>query len=133
MDLLTTLNEAFQVIIPMITTLLAVWLIIGIRKIAKETSEKSSSELVDKLTDKYFKMLETTVTNAVLATTQTYVEALKNENAFDKEAQEKAFNMTYEAVMKVLTDEAKRYLEAAVGDLELYTKNLIEATVKLTK
>ena len=133
MDLLTTLNEAFQVIIPMITTLLAVWLIIGIRKVAKETSEKSSSELVDKLTDKYFKMLETTVTNAVLATTQTYVEALKKENAFDKEAQEKAFNMTYEAVMKVLTDEAKRYLEAAVGDLELYTKNLIEATVKLTK
>ncbi len=133
MDLLTTLNEAFQVIIPMITTLLAVWLIIGIRKLAKETSEKSSSELVDKLTDKYFKMLETTVTNTVLATTQTYVEALKKENAFDKEAQEKAFNMTYEAVMKVLTDEAKRYLEAAVGDLELYTKNLIEATVKLTK
>lgn len=133
MDLLTTLNEAFQVIIPMITTLLAVWLIIGIRKLAKETSEKSSSELVDKLTDKYFKMLEKTVTNAVLATTQTYVEALKKENAFDKEAQEKAFNITYEAVMKVLTDEAKRYLEAAVGDLELYTKNLIEATVKLTK
>jgi hypothetical protein len=133
MDLLTTLNEAFQVIIPMITTLLAVWLIIGIRKVAKETSEKSSSELVDKLTDKYFKMLETTVTNTVLATTQTYVEALKKENAFDKEAQEKAFNMTYETVMKVLTDEAKRYLEAAVGDLELYTKNLIEATVKLTK
>lgn len=133
MDLLTTLNEAFQVIIPMITTLLAVWLIIGIRKVAKETSEKSSSELVDKLTDKYFKMLETTVTNTVLATTQTYVEALKKENAFDKEAQEKAFNMTYEAVMKVLTDEAKRYLEAVVGDLELYTKNLIEATVKLTK
>lgn len=133
MDLLTTLNEAFQVIIPMITTLLAVWLIMGIRKVAKEASEKSSSELVDKLTDKYFKMLETTVTNAVLATTQTYVEALKKENAFDKEAQEKAFNMTYEAVMKVLTDEAKRYLEAAVGDLELYTKNLIEATVKLTK
>lgn len=133
MDLLTTLNEAFQVIIPMITTLLAVWLIIGIRKVAKETSEKSSSELVDKLTDKYFKMLEKTVTNAVLATTQTYVEALKKENAFDKEAQEKAFNITYEAVMKVLTDEAKRYLEAAVGDLELYTKNLIEATVKLTK
>jgi hypothetical protein len=133
MDLLTTLNEAFQVIIPMITTLLAVWLIMGIRKVAKEASEKSSSELVDKLTDKYFKMLETTVTNAVLATTQTYVEALKKENAFDKEAQEKAFNMTYETVMKVLTDEAKRYLEAAVGDLELYTKNLIEATVKLTK
>jgi hypothetical protein len=133
MDLLTTLNEAFQAIIPMITTLLAVSLIIGIRKVAKEASEKSSSELVDKLTDKYFKMLETTVTNAVLATTQTYVEALKKENAFDKEAQEKAFNMTYETVMKVLTDEAKRYLEAAVGDLELYTKNLIEATVKLTK
>jgi hypothetical protein len=133
MDLLTTLNEAFQVIIPMITTLLAVWLIMGIRKVAKEAGEKSSSELVDKLTDKYFKMLETTVTNAVLATTQTYVEALKKENAFDKEAQEKAFNMTYETVMKVLTDEAKRYLEAAVGDLELYTKNLIEATVKLTK
>ena len=78
-------------------------------------------------------MLNTSITNAVLATTQTYVEALKGKNAFDKEAQQKAFDMTYNAVMSVLTDEAKKYLTEAVGDLQLYVTNQIEATVKMTK
>lgn len=47
-----------------------------------ELREKSNNELHDK----YITMLQDTVTDCVLTTTQTYVEALKNKNAFDKEA-----------------------------------------------
>ena len=78
-------------------------------------------------------MLDNTITNAVLTTTQTYVEALKKEGIFNEEAQKQAFQKTYDAVMKMLTEEAKKYITASVGDLETYITNKIEAEVKITK
>jgi hypothetical protein len=72
-------------------------------------------------------LLQDTIVRCVIATNQTYVENLKNKNAFDKEAQEEAFKMTYDAVMVILTDDAKDYLNNAVGDLQLYVTKLIEA------
>jgi hypothetical protein len=41
--------------------------------------------------------------------------------------------MTYESVVKLLTDEATEYLNAAVGDLQLYITQKIEAEVNLNK
>ena len=78
-------------------------------------------------------MLNETISSAVLATTQTYVDSLKKQGKFDIEAQKVAFSQTYDAVMKVLTDEAIKYLTASVGDLETYITNRIEADVKLCK
>ena len=48
------------------------------------------------------------------------VDTLKNQNAFTKEAQEEAFKRSYDAVMSILSVEAKAYLETAVGDLNAY-------------
>jgi hypothetical protein len=78
-------------------------------------------------------MLENTIIDCVLATTQTYVEALKNEGKFDADAQKIAFTKTYTNVMSILSNDAKEYLENALGDLEAYVYNKIEAEVKLTK
>lgn len=85
------------------------------------------------LQKKYLEMLNETITNCVIATTQTYVESLKKQGSFDSEAQKKAFTMTYEAVLGLLTDDATKYLTEAVGDLNLYIKQKIEAEVKLNK
>ena len=79
------------------------------------------------LSNKYIAMLTDTVTNAVIAVKQTYVDALKGKNAFTAEAQQEAFTMAYTAVLNNLTDEAKVYLNEAYGDLESYIKVLIEA------
>jgi hypothetical protein len=78
-------------------------------------------------------MLEDTITKAVIATTQTYVEALKNKNAFDEEAQKEAFTRTYNAVIAVLNEDAYKYLTSAVGDLESYITTRIEYNVKVCK
>ena len=78
-------------------------------------------------------MLNETIAAAVLATTQTYVEALKKQGKFDEAAQKEAFKQTYEAVMKVLTDEAMKYITVSVGDIETYITNQIESQVKITK
>ena len=96
-----------------------------------------SAEMVDKAKNetqaKYITMLNNTISDCVIATTQTYVETLKKQGAFDAEAQKAAFTMTYEAVVKLLTDEATAYLNEVVGDLNLYITQKIEAEVKLNK
>lgn len=82
---------------------------------------------------KYLNMLNNTISDCVIATTQTYVDSLKKQGAFDAEAQKIAFTMTYEAVVKLLTDEAAEYLNEAVGDLKLYITQKIESEVNLNK
>lgn len=95
----------------------------------KEINDKLENENLEI----YITMLNDTIIACVMATTQTYVEALKKENAFTKEAQEEAFRRTYEAIMATLTEESKKYLTKIYGDLEAYITNRIEAEVRLQK
>ena len=82
---------------------------------------------------KYFDMLNKTITNCVIATNQTYVDVLKDKNAFTAEAQKEALQKTYNAIMSILSEDAKDYLTNATGDLQGYIMNLIEAQVKENK
>ena len=125
-ELITTI---FQVcIIPLLgvlTTFLVKWLQIK--------SSELQIKMDNDVANKYMDMLTNTITECVLATNQTYVEALKQQNKFDAEAQKIAFDKTSEAVMRILTEDAKKYLESAVGDLELFIRQKIEAEVNLNK
>lgn len=94
-----------------------------------ELREKSENELHDK----YITMLQETVTDCVLTTTQTYVEALKNQGSFNEEAQKQAFNMTKDAVLAILNEDAKEYLTNVLGDFDKYLGALIESQVLLAK
>ena len=94
-----------------------------------EIEEKTDSEILKK----YIGMLDKTITDCVIATNQTYVNNLKDKNAFDVKAQKEAFNATFNAVMNILTEDAKEYLSNAFGDLALYLTNKIETEVKLNK
>ena len=58
---------------------------------------------------------------------------MKNKNAFDLEAQKAAFELTYKAVMKILTDEMTEYLASVYGDLATYITKKIEAEVNKNK
>ena len=82
-------------------------------------------------------MLADTISACVVATNQTYVEALKKDNIFTeesaKEAQEEAFKMTYEAIMLILTEDAVTYLTNIYGDLSAYITAQIEAEVNKSK
>ena len=64
---------------------------------------------------------------------ETYVDALKKQGKFDKEAQKCAFELTFNAVMAVLSDEAKHYLASVYGDLTAYITTRIEAEVNVSK
>ena len=129
MDWLEFFNDLFQMVgIPLILAL-GGYAIAFFSAKTRELKTKTDNETAQK----YLDMLNTTIANAVLATTQTYVEALKNENVFDKDAQKAAFEKTYNAVFAVLTEEAVLYLQTVIGDLDTYVTNQIEATVRTYK
>lgn len=99
--------------------------------LAKIATNKTQEE--KELASKYLSMVEKTVTDCVMATNQTYVDSLKQEGKFDAEAQKTAFNKTLDAVLAILTDDAKEYLTQIFGDLNVYLTNLIESQVKINK
>lgn len=83
--------------------------------------------------DKYVSMLHQTIHSCVVATNQTYVEALKKQGSFDAEAQKYAFNQTKDAVLALLSAEAQTYLMEAFGDLNAYIDTYIETAVNCSK
>ena len=85
------------------------------------------------MADKYLGLLEVTIIDCIKATNQTYVNALKDKNAFDGNAQKEALKQTTEAVLKILSDDAKEYLSHFVGDLDEVIKEKIEANIEEVK
>jgi hypothetical protein len=81
--------------------------------------------------EKYIDMLDHTIMECVRATNQTYVDSLKKAGTFDEAAQKYAFEMTFNAVAAVLTDEARKYLSEVIKDLDAYMTTKIEAQVCL--
>jgi methionyl-tRNA synthetase len=129
MDWLKVLEQIFELVVYPVLSIAGIYITYLISVKIKELKQKTNNDLAKK----YLDMLNDTISSAVLATTQTYVESLKKQGKFDAEAQKVAFKQTYDAVMKVLTDEAINYITVSVGDLETYITNKIEADVKLSK
>ena len=129
MDWLALLSDIFEVCVLPLLGVLTMYIVKFIQVKSAEITNKVDSDLADK----YISMAAVTIENCVIATNQTYVEALKNAGKFDAEAQKTAFNMTKNAVMAILSDEAKKYLENAVGDLNEYITQQIEAAVNVNK
>jgi hypothetical protein len=99
--------------------------------LAKIVTNKTQEE--KELMSKYLDMVEKTVTNCVMTTNQTYVDSLKQEGKFDADAQKIAFDKTLDAVLAILSEDAKVYLTQIFGDLNVYLTNLIESQVKINK
>ena len=123
------LYQIFELCIVPLLGILTAYIVSYIRAKINELTEISQNDTLDK----YLNMLAETVSKCVIATNQTYVEALKKQGKFDAEAQKKAFTMTLNAVMNIMGKEAILYLNEACGDLSTYISNLIEAEVKAQK
>lgn len=129
MDWLLILYKIFEVCIIPLLGILTTFIINFIRTKTKEINASYDNEVLIK----YTTMISDTITNCVIATNQTYVESLKKEGKFDLEAQKKAFELTYEAVLGILSEEVKNYITSIHSDINLYITNLIEAEVNRNK
>ena len=126
---MTILVQIFQVCIVPLLAVLTTYLV----KYIETKRDEIITEKNNTLAEKYIKMLSDTITDCVKATNQTYVDSLKDKNAFTKEAQEEAFKKTSDAVMLILSHEAKDYLSTIYGDLNQYIITQIESSVNANK
>lgn len=126
---LDILYKVFDLALVPILAAATLYLVALIKAKKAELVAKTKNETAKK----YIEMLDQTITECVLATNQTYVDALKKAGSFDMTAQKEAFKLTYEAVLAILTEDAKEYLSETVNDLESYITNKIEAGVVLSK
>lgn len=129
MDWLNILQQIFELCIIPLLAIITRSLVIYISTKKDELKNKTDNELAKK----YLDLLNDTIANCVIATNQTYVEALKKENAFTADAQKTAFEKTYQAVIATLSEEAQKYLPEVVGDLQTYITQKIEASVNQNK
>ena len=125
-DLVSTIIQV--VLIPLLIALTG-FLVKWINAKANEAKDKIKD-------DKYYlyiDILQELVTKTVIMVNQTYVDELKKENAFTKEAQIEAFNRVYETVIASLSEDVYVYLEQIIGNLDDYLTVLIESSVKAQK
>lgn len=129
MDWLALLYQIFELcIIPLLGLLVKYagdFLVAYSEKLKEQTNSQREKEYIEKITN--------TIKTCVIATNQTYVDTLKAQGKFDKEAQEIAFKQTYAAVVSILNDDIKEYIVMISGDLNLYLTQKIEAEVNKSK
>ena len=125
MEWMVLLQQVFELCIVPLLGIVTAYIVAFIKAKTAELKTTNSNEILIK----YLDMLSTTVVECVIATNQTYVNSLKGQNAFDEEAQKVAFQKTYDAVIAVLSDDAKEYLTHVYGDLTVFITNMIEAEV----
>lgn len=88
-----------------------------------------SSKIKDKKLQRLSLALNDIVTRAVMTVTQTYVESMKKQNAFDGEAQKEALRRCKEIVDAQLTQELRDFVQENFKDVESYITSLIESTI----
>ena len=109
------------VIIPLIS-------IAGTQLIKFINSKIKNNELAKQLTT-----ATTIVTNAVRVVFQTYVDTLKKNGSFDKEAQVEALTRAKNIALSQITEDTKSYIEYNYGDFKNWLTIQIEATIDLLK
>ena len=129
MEWMVILQQIFELCIIPLLGIVTFYIVQFIKTKTEELNANNSNEVLSK----YIEMLSNTICECVIATNQTYVDSLKAQGKFDAEAQKKAFEMTYNSVINILTDEAKVYLTSIYGDLTAYITKRIEAEVNQNK
>lgn len=129
MDWNTIITDIFQVVIIPLLGIVVGYFVKWVNAKTTALATETNNELVQK----YLEILNQVVCDAVVAVNQTYVDSLKEQGAFDLEAQKEAFNKAYNYVICTLTEEGTQILSEFLGDLGEYITVQIEAEVKREK
>ena len=92
-----------------------------------------SSKIDDEKAEKYITDATTIVLDAVRCVFQTYVDTLKKEGSFDREAQLIALNKAKDIVLAQLSEDIKEYINKNFGDVDTWVTTQIEASIDTLK
>lgn len=124
-----TLNTLMSMVILPLLLALSGFAVAWLRKKTQEIT----ANINDATVRKYVELASDAVTKAVQTTFQTYVDALKAQGKFDKEAQLTALQKAKDTATALITDEAKRVIAEAYGDFDKWLASTIETLVREDK
>ena len=114
-----------DILITIISTAVTALLSWGIAKLTKWVDSKiGDSKKASMLNNAIF-----AVSNAVKATWQTYVQAIKGTEAWTKEAQAAALNKAVKTAKEQLSAEVQEYITENFGSLDKWLVSQVESTI----
>lgn len=120
-----TLQQILAAAVPVLCLLITAggaYLVALLRKATEALKKKADNASARK----YIDMAYEAVNKAVMATAQTFVDALKADGTFTKDKQVEAFNRAKNTAMEILGNEAINALEEIYGDFDTWINTLIE-------
>ena len=117
-----------NILIPLLITIITICICTITSKIAKNAAESAPSKYSE-----IIYALENIVNKAVITTNQTFVNELKKQGKFDKEATEEAYRRTYESIVASLSQSFFEYIDEETIDIDVLLKNMIETSVDWNK
>lgn len=116
------------VIIPILTALTGI-----IIAFLNKQTQRLKNKFANEQTAHYLDIANNIVIQAVTCVSQTYVEALKKEDKFDKEAQKEAFEKAKTLVYSLMKTECKNAVEEYYIDFDKWLVTKIEEQVNNAK
>ena len=117
-----------NILIPLLITIITICICMITSKVAKNAAESAPSKYSE-----IIYALENIVNKAVITTNQTFVNELKKQGKFDKEAMEEAYNKTFNSIVASLSQSFFEYIDKETIDIDALLKNMIETSVNWNK
>ena len=117
-----------NILIPLLITIITICICMITSKVAKNAAESAPSKYSE-----IIYALENIVNKAVITTNQTFVNELKKQGKFDKEAMEEAYNKTFNSIVASLSQSFFEYIDKETIDIDTLLKNMIETSVDWNK
>lgn len=117
-----------NILIPLLITIITICICTMTSKVAKDTARLAPSKYSEIIYG-----LENIVNKAVITTNQTFVNELKKQGKFDKEAMEEAYNKTFDSIVASLSQSFFEYIDEEAVDIDALLKNMIETSVNWNK
>lgn len=117
-----------NILIPLLITIITICICTMTSKVAKNAAESAPSKYSEIIYS-----LENIVNKAVITTNQTFVNELKKQGKFDKEAMQEAYRRTYESIVASLSQSFFEHIDKETIDIDMLLKNMIETSVNWNK
>lgn len=117
-----------NILIPLLITIITICICMMTSKVAKDAARTAPSKYSEIIYG-----LENIVNKAVITTNQTFVNELKKQEKFDKEAMEVAYNKTFNSIVASLSQSFFEYIDEENIDIDTLLKNMIETSVNWNK
>ena len=117
-----------NILIPLLITIITICICTMTSKVAKDAARLAPGKYSEIIYG-----LENIVNKAVITTNQTFVNELKKQGKFDKEAMQEAYKRTYESIVASLSQSFFEYIDEETIDIDVLLKNMIETSVNWNK